>query len=90
MPTYGYRCPNGHEYDKFQKISDTSLAACPECGEEGQRVIHGGAGVLFKGSGFYETDYKRADRKEKSGGDVKKGDAPSDSKAKPSDSGEGS
>jgi putative FmdB family regulatory protein len=64
MPTYSYRCPNcGHEYDKFQKISDTSSVACPECGTPGERQISGGAGILFKGSGFYITDYKRAGEK---------------------------
>src|SRR5437868_2958317 len=61
MPTYGYKCPKcGHEYEKFQKMSDTTRAKCPNCGTRGQRVISGGAGVVFKGSGFYETDYKRA------------------------------
>jgi putative FmdB family regulatory protein len=61
MPTYGYRCPEcGHEFDKFQKISDLARAECPECGTVGERVISGGAGFVFKGSGFYETDYKRA------------------------------
>lgn len=61
MPTYSYRCLKcGHQYDKFQKISDTTLARCPECGARGERLISGGAGLLFKGSGFYITDYKRA------------------------------
>jgi putative FmdB family regulatory protein len=60
MPTYGYRCPAcGHEFDKFQKISDMTRAECPKCGMLGERLISGGAGVVFKGSGFYETDYKR-------------------------------
>ncbi len=64
MPTYSYRCPQcGFGYDKFQKISDTTLAKCPECGTRGERVITGGAGLLFKGSGFYITDYKRAGEK---------------------------
>ena len=61
MPTYGYRCPAcGHEYDKLQKIIDLTRAECPECGTPGERMISGGVGVVFKGSGFYETDYKRA------------------------------
>ncbi len=61
MPTYGYRCPAcGHEYDKVQKISDLTRAECLECGTPGERIISGGVGVVFKGSGFYETDYKRA------------------------------
>ena len=74
MPTYSYRCPQcGLGYDKFQKISDTTLAKCPECGTRGERLITGGAGLLFKGSGFYITDYKRAG--EKAG----RGDKPSGS-----------
>jgi putative FmdB family regulatory protein len=64
MPTYGYRCPEcGHEYDKLQKMSDLTRVACPECGAVGERLISGGAGIVFKGSGFYETDYKRAGQK---------------------------
>ena len=61
MPTYSYRCPKcGHAYDKLQKISDATNAECPECGTPGERVITGGAGLVFKGSGFYITDYKRS------------------------------
>lgn len=61
MPTYGYRCPKcGHEFEKLQKITDESRARCPECDTMAERLISGGAGVVFKGSGFYETDYKRA------------------------------
>lgn len=61
MPTYGYRCPAcGHEYEKLQRINDASRVPCPECGTEGERLISGGSGIVFKGSGFYETDYKRA------------------------------
>lgn len=67
MPTYSYRCPEcGHQYDRFQKITDESLAPCPECGVTGERVITGGAGLLFKGSGFYITDYKRSGDKKAS------------------------
>lgn len=70
MPTYEYRCPNGHEFEKLQKISDPAEAECPECGEKAERMISGGAGLLFKGSGFYITDYrpdsyKEAAKKEK-------------------------
>lgn len=61
MPTYGYRCPTcSHEYEKLQKISDSTRVKCPRCGKRGERLISGGAGIIFKGSGFYETDYKRA------------------------------
>jgi putative FmdB family regulatory protein len=60
MPTYAYRCPAcGHEFQKFHKMSARPRLKCPECGTVAQRVITGGAGLHFKGSGFYITDYKR-------------------------------
>lgn len=58
MPTYDYRCPKGHEFELFQRMSDPPEAECPECGEAAQRQLSGGAGFLFKGSGFYVTDYR--------------------------------
>ena len=72
MPTYEYRCPKGHEFEKFQRMSDAPGADCPECGEASERVLSGGAGLLFKGEGFYITDYrsdsyKKAAAKEKGG-----------------------
>ena len=57
MPTYHYRCPEGHDFDKFEKISARGRAKCPVCGRPAVRQISGGAGLLFKGSGFYITDY---------------------------------
>ena len=57
MPTYEYRCPQGHEFEKLQKMSDTARVRCPVCGKVGTRKISGGAGLVFKGSGFYITDY---------------------------------
>lgn len=66
MPTYSYRCPEcGHEYEKIQRFTDNSRAKCPECGARGERVITGGGGLIFKGSGFYITDYQRAPEKAK-------------------------
>lgn len=58
MPTYEYQCPKGHRFDLFQRMSDEPRAQCPECGAESQRMISGGAGFLFKGDGFYITDYR--------------------------------
>ena len=66
MPTYEYRCPEGHEFEHFyRKISDSaSELPCPVCGKVATRRLTGGAGLVFKGSGFYLTDYgKNAHRK---------------------------
>ncbi len=60
MPTYAYRCPAcGHEFQKFHKMSVRARPKCPACGTLAQRVITGGVGLHFKGSGFYATDYKK-------------------------------
>lgn len=58
MPTYEYRCPKGHEFETFQRMSDPPVANCPTCGAEAERLLSAGAGLLFKGSGFYITDYR--------------------------------
>jgi putative FmdB family regulatory protein len=71
MPTYEFRCPHGHEFERFyRKISDApSELPCPECGAAAGRQLSAGAGLLFKGSGFYLTDYgKNAHRKAGSAG----------------------
>ena len=57
MPTYEYACPQGHDFELFQKMSDKPRAKCPVCGKMAVRKISGGAGLHFKGSGFYITDY---------------------------------
>jgi putative FmdB family regulatory protein len=57
MPTYEYRCPEGHEFERFQKMTDPPRAKCPVCGRNAVRQISGGAGLIFKGKGFYITDY---------------------------------
>ena len=57
MPTYDYECKNcGHSFEHFQSMSDDPLAECPECGGVLRRLIGGGSGIIFKGSGFYVTD----------------------------------
>ena len=66
MPTYEYRCPEGHSFERFyRKMSDAAPElACPQCGKIAERQLTGGAGLVFKGSGFYLTDYgKNAHRK---------------------------
>ena len=59
MPTYDYRCPNGHDFEHFyRKISDAiGEMTCPQCGAVAVRRLSAGAGLVFKGSGFYITDY---------------------------------
>jgi putative FmdB family regulatory protein len=57
MPTYEYQCPEGHEFELLQKMSEKPRAKCPVCGRVAIRKISGGAGLVFKGSGFYITDY---------------------------------
>lgn len=65
MPTYEYRCAEGHEFEAFQKMSDDPLTECPECGAAAERKISSGAGLVFKGSGFYITDYKKPGEQKK-------------------------
>jgi putative FmdB family regulatory protein len=74
MPTYEYRCPKGHVFDVFQKMSDEPVATCPECGESAERQISAGAGFLFKGEGFYITDYRSKEYREKAKGEKAKGE----------------
>jgi putative FmdB family regulatory protein len=59
MPTYEYRCPEcGTGFEKFQRMSEEPRAECPKCGAQAQRRMSAGAGLLFKGNGFYITDYR--------------------------------
>jgi len=61
MPTYEYKCNKCEEvFEVFQKITDEPLKECPMCGGEITRLVSGGAGIIFKGSGFYTTDYKKS------------------------------
>lgn len=58
MPTYDYKCDAcGYQFEKFQQMTDEPLHKCPECGGEVRRLLGTGAGVIFKGSGFYQNDY---------------------------------
>lgn len=57
MPTYEYICTAGHAFEAFQKISERPKSKCPKCGKPATRKISGGAGLVFKGTGFYITDY---------------------------------
>lgn len=88
MPIYEYRCEKGHQFEVFQSMSDDPVTACEECGAPVERVFHPVA-VHFKGSGFYNTDYKNKSKAGKdskdSSGDSGSGEKKPDSKG--SDSG---
>lgn len=80
MPTYDYKCDAcNHVWEEFQSIKAEPVKKCPSCGKsKARRQIGGGAGLIFKGSGFYLTDYRsdsykkaaEADKKASSGGDA--------------------
>ena len=78
MPTYEYKCKAcGHQFEIFQFMSDESLTQCPVCNGKIERLIGAGGGLIFKGSGFYATDYrsdsyKKAAKEEKSSGPAEK------------------
>ena len=82
MPTYEYRCPNGHTFEIFHRMSDSGPEACEVCGAAPLEKVLYPAAIHFKGSGFYTTDYGRGSRKR----DGKEGD----SKPASSDSDSGS
>ena len=64
MPTYDYICNDcGHTFEEFQSITAKSLSVCPQCGGKIKRLIGAGNGIIFKGSGFYITDYKNSKSK---------------------------
>lgn len=65
MPTYDYECPKGHRFEVIQRMSDKPTATCPKCKARARRQISGGAGFLFKGQGFYITDYRSEEYKKK-------------------------
>jgi putative FmdB family regulatory protein len=79
MPTYEYECGAcEHRFEKYQSMSDKPIKKCPKCGKaEARRMISGGAGVLFKGSGFYQTDYRSKSYKESVKKDIPPKDTPS-------------
>jgi putative FmdB family regulatory protein len=95
MPTYEYVCEKcGHQFEQFQPISAKPLETCPEnaCAQKRwgkgkvKRAISGGAGLLFKGSGFYITDYRSEKYKEAAKKDSAPAASPSDSKSSKTDS----
>jgi putative FmdB family regulatory protein len=90
MPTYDYECPKcGHTFELVQSMRDEPIRRCPKCKKLGvKRLVGGGAGLIFKGTGFYITDYKNKDsaakEKRKAGGEAKPAEAkPEAAPAKP-------
>lgn len=81
MPTYEYECQKcGHRFEEFQSMKDAPLAKCPQCKGKLKRLIGAGAGFLFKGSGFYTTDYRSSsygDKKKQDAGGAAGGSTPS-------------
>jgi putative FmdB family regulatory protein len=69
MPTYDYNCDGcGHTFEEWQSFKDDALTKCPSCKKSKlRRLFGGGAAIIFKGSGFYETDYRRKDEAKKNG-----------------------
>jgi putative FmdB family regulatory protein len=96
MPTYNYRCTKGHVFELFHSMSDERAKRCPRCGARARRVPAGGAGLLFKGTGFYITDYRsksyrdraRADKPAGEGGGAKPSTGEGGSAKTPSSSGD--
>jgi len=86
MPTYEYECPKcGTHFDEFQKMSAKPVAKCPKCGSKAKRQMSAGAGLVFKGSGFYLTDYGRAGQKPRSADAESSGDEMAESKPEKAD-----
>ena len=65
MPTYEFRCPTGHEFEKFYRsiASAPAVVGCPVCGKTAERQLSAGGGLVFKGTGFYITDYGKDGKK---------------------------
>ena len=86
MPTYDYHCDAcDHQFEEYQSFSEPLLTKCPKCGKKKLRRLFGtGSGVIFKGSGFYETDYRSDSYKEAAKADTEKSTAKADDKKSPS------
>jgi putative FmdB family regulatory protein len=87
MPIYEYRCPNGHTFELFQRMSDPPPSECQICGAGPVEKVLYPAAIHFKGSGFYSTDYGRGGRKKEGARDGEKSDStPKDKPAEKKDS----
>lgn len=85
MPTYEYVCAEGHTFEEVQKMSDAPIDRCPQCGSAAERRVSGGAGLIFRGSGFYITDYGKDGK-----GPRKEPEAPAAAKAESTPASSGS
>ena len=84
MPTYEYECEScGYRFEEFQSIHDEPIKVCPKCGGPVRKLISSSYGVIFKGSGFYITDYKHKNSSPSSNGN---GNGKTDSPKKPAES----
>lgn len=82
MPTYEYRCRQcGKRFERYQQITESPVTSCPFCNGHVERLISGGSGLLFKGSGFYITDYRSESYKKEAENEKK----PEKKEASPSD-----
>ena len=83
MPTYEYRCDScDYAFEEFQSIKDDPINECPKCGESVRKLISTGAGLIFKGSGFYITDYKNKKSSSPSSGNGEKSSTEKKTEAK--------
>ena len=81
MPTYGYRCTScGHQFEVFQRMSDDPVQTCPDCQGKVTRILYP-TGVVFKGSGYYSTDYKGSGSSASTNGSGPSSDSKPDSKS---------
>ncbi len=91
MPTYEFICPNGHDFEKFYRSMGAApmQLECPVCGAVAERKVSGGSGLVFKGTGFYITDYGKdgkKDQRDRAAGIKPSGDSGSSSSSSKSDS----
>lgn len=90
MPTYTYRCTKcGHEFERFQSMSDEPVKRCPECKSKVMRTFNP-VGIVLKGSGFHRNDYRSPSKKSSSGGEKSESDSKSDKKSETKSESKGS
>ncbi len=86
MPTYEYRCKKGHVFERLQTMNEAPLKRCEKCKSSVERLIGSGAGLIFKGTGFYSTDYKKSKSPSPAGGGSASGGKPDSKPSSPAKS----